>query len=182
MPRESLRNYAQRMAQRLPAEVDQWVLAGHSFGGILAQEMTAFLPVQKVFLISSIQDAEENPWFFKILSTSGLHRMITRRFILTSFPFWGSSHGYDTPAAKALFVDMVQGQSNSYLQWAMYQLSRWRGLETAVPIYRIHGTKDQAFPLRYLRNIDNLLPDGDHFLVWKEAALVSRWMIEILQK
>jgi len=64
----------------------------------------------------------------------------------------------------------------------MYQLSTWSGISTSVPIYRIHGAKDKAFPLQDLRNIDNLLPDGDHFLVWKEAAIVSRWIVEILQK
>jgi len=87
--------------------VDQWILVGHSFGGILAQEMTAFLLVQKVFLISSIQNVQENPWFFKILAPFGLYRIITQKFILTSFAFWGSSHGYDTPAAIALFVDIL---------------------------------------------------------------------------
>ncbi|MEM1219413.1 MAG: alpha/beta hydrolase [Bacteroidota bacterium] len=63
LPEESLRNYAARMAKRLPPEVKQWVLVGHSFGGILAQEMTVFLPADRVILLSSIQKPTENPWF-----------------------------------------------------------------------------------------------------------------------
>ncbi|MEM1219412.1 MAG: hypothetical protein AAGH79_10885 [Bacteroidota bacterium] len=118
---------------------------------------------------------------FTILAPSGIYRIITRQLILASFPLWGASHGYDTPTARNLFIDMVQNQSNQYLQWALLQLAKWEGSETSVPINRMHGAKDKAFPLQDLQNIDNLLPQGDHFLVWKEAVIVSRWIIEILQ-
>jgi len=53
LPKESLKNYAKRMA--LSVQHQEVVLVGVSFGGILVQEMAQFLQVRKLIIISSVK-------------------------------------------------------------------------------------------------------------------------------
>lgn len=180
---EPLAEYATRMVAELPhAQTGTWCLIGHSFGGILAQEMAKSLPVRQIILISSIQSPDENPWFFRHLSATGLYRLVHQQTIRWSFPLWARRHGFDTSASRALFRSMVQQYSNHYLRWAMRQLADWQGVEGQVPITRIHGELDKTFPYSFLRGADYLLRDGDHFMVWKQADIVNQWILETLKE
>src|SRR5690606_9720296 len=56
---ESLKNYALRMCVHIKHEAP--VLIGVSFGGMLVQEMVAYVNPRKVIIISSVKCREELP-------------------------------------------------------------------------------------------------------------------------
>lgn len=181
---ESIENYAGRMAEQMVFSDDEVVLIGHSFGGILCQEIARRYQVDKVILLSSIQSRAENPLQFRILKPLGLHRIITKSFILKTFPFWGHQHGFVSKEEKALFPQMVGRYSNNYYRWALWHLSTWENKATSVQqnIVRIHGEQDKTFPINLVQQVDHLVKGGSHIMVYKQSALVSDILNQELAK
>ncbi|MFY7758941.1 MAG: alpha/beta hydrolase, partial [Flavobacterium stagni] len=71
-PNESLAAYAQRMAAQVTDPTA--LLVGVSFGGILVQEMKAFLKPRKVVIISSVKSNREFPRKFKVARTTKAYK------------------------------------------------------------------------------------------------------------
>ena len=61
---ESLESYAKRMISKI--EHDNIVLLGVSFGGVLVQEMSKFMTLKKLIVISSVKSKYELPKRMKI--------------------------------------------------------------------------------------------------------------------
>ncbi|MDX1783472.1 MAG: alpha/beta hydrolase, partial [Aequorivita vladivostokensis] len=63
---ESLKAYAERMARRIQEKNP--ILIGVSFGGVVAQEMSDFLELKKLIIISSVKSRDELPRRMKLAS------------------------------------------------------------------------------------------------------------------
>ena len=177
---ESIKSYANRMAAHIAFDEEEITLIGHSFGGMMAQEIARQKKVAKVILISSIVSEKENPFAFKIIKPFFIHKMIGKRFFLNTFRFWAKHYGYQTADEQALFRAMVGQQSDYTLEWSLKNLSLWKNDPASTPtkIVRIHGTKDYTLPFELTRNIDYEIKDGSHILVYSQAEMVS----DILKK
>lgn len=173
---ESMESYATRMSSQMQFDGEQVVLIGHSFGGIMCQEIARQHKVDKIILLSSIQSRKENPLQFRMLKPLGLHRLITKEFILKTFKYWGAQHGFVTEEEKALFPQMVRTYSNNYFSWAMRELSVWENkAETRTNrLVRIHGKQDKTFPITLTSEIDYAIEKGSHIMVYKQADLISK--------
>lgn len=174
LAKEPIGVYAMRMAEAIQGK-GPIALVGHSLGGVIAQEIAARRPVEKVALVSSISSRSEMPGKFKLVKPCGLHRLFTRGLATKTVGMWGRWHGYETPEYRELFKDMVRQQSNHYLQWALAALSTWHSPTSSPspPPFQIHGARDRTFPLKHLHNPSHILPEGDHFMVYKDPAPVS---------
>ncbi len=172
---ESLRDYAGRLSRDIPASGDRTVIIGHSFGGVLAQEIAAFKRVEHVILMSSIRSREELPGKLRVVAPLGLQRLFTKGMTMKTFRFWGARFGYDTPDLKALFKSMVNGHSNKYLQWALRSLSNWQPspLPESTRCTQIHGAADRTFPIQLLAAPDHVVTSGGHLMVYQQAPLIS---------
>ena len=183
LPNEGLKEYASRLAAGIDKKERGIYLIGHSFGGILCQEIAKIRSTKQIFLISSIISRAENPLKFKILQPLLLHKWVSRAVILKTFPLWADAQGYDSPELKHLFKQMVQNQSNTYLKWALKNLSEWKNtpVPPATKITRIHGSRDKTFPINRIKYPEYLVEDGDHLVVYKEGKLISKLIEKALK-
>jgi pimeloyl-ACP methyl ester carboxylesterase len=170
--KESLSDYAKRMSANIETN-ENVILIGHSFGGILAQEITKHANVGLVFLISSVKSADEIPFSLKLVSKLGIYRLVTKWSILFSFPFWGAKHGYDNASLKTIFKNSIKSLSTYYQQWSLMQIGAWKGDQSSTDVIQIHGTKDLTFPLKLIKNPSFLIENGDHLMVYKKAEEIS---------
>jgi pimeloyl-ACP methyl ester carboxylesterase len=178
---ESLSDYAKRMSVKIDTN-ENVILIGHSFGGILAQEITKHVKVELVFLISSVQSADEIPFSLKLVSKLGIYRLVTRWNILFSSSFWGAKHGYNTATLKTIFKNSIKSLSTYYQQWSLMQIGAWKGDQSSTDVIQIHGTKDLTFPLKLIKNPSFLIENGDHLMVYKKAEEISTIIKAELQK
>ena len=171
---ESIQSYAQRMDDRIPA-TDRIFLIGHSFGGIMAQEIAQIRTVQKIILISSLKSPTELPLHFKTLRLLKAYPLLSQNLAAKTVRYWGKGHGFESKAEQELFKSMVSKHSNHYLQWALRQLCEWNGVESQYqnPLFHIHGKKDKTLPYKFLSTPDHTI-DGGHFMVYKQAPEISR--------
>ena len=71
---------------------DEAVLIGVSFGGVLVQEMAAFLKLQKLIIISSVKTNLEVPLRMKIVKSTKAYKLVPTSLlqnieILNNFSF-----------------------------------------------------------------------------------------------
>ena len=178
--KENISAYAARLATKIEEAPEGTILIGHSFGGVMCQEIARIKKVHKIILISSIKSRKELPFNFKILKPLGLHKLFTKKLVVNTFQFWGSYQGYKSTEEKELCLNMISKHSNKYLQWALGQLSMWSNLasSTGTTIIHIHGDFDKTFPISLINNPNVIIPNGDHFMVYKQPDIIS----EILNK
>ncbi|MCH2044445.1 MAG: alpha/beta fold hydrolase [Saprospiraceae bacterium] len=171
--RESYINYVHRLAKKIEYRGRPIVLIGHSFGGITMQEIARILDVEKVIIISSIKSHKERPASFNFLKMLPLHRLVSQRVILGTFPIWGKQHGYKTKEEQQIFKEMLLDSSNRYLRWSIRQVVKWK-VKTPLPteLIQIHGTKDKTFPIHLIKNA-HTIHDGCHMMVYNRADEIS---------
>ena len=178
---ESLDDYVQRMAKQIKANNKPIILIGHSFGGIIVQEISKLVPTEKVIIISSMKSIYEMPITLKFLKYFPLHKLFNKIIILKTFPIWARAFGYNSDKGRALFIQMINGCTDNYFKWAMDKIVHFKGNDNTKNIVHIHGTRDKTFPLRLINN-PIVIPDGSHFMVFSKADEVSYILNNIISK
>ena len=177
---EHLEDYAFRFSKNIK---DDSILIGHSFGGMLAQEIAQIKPIRKVILISSIRSRDELPGLFRSIDWLGLYSFFTKKFTFSTFNFWAKKHAYETKEKQELFKSMVGGYSDKLLQWSLKSLSSWRGTQNLKnPVIQIHGTADLTFPISLIENTDYIIEKGTHMMVYDRAKKVSQIIAKEISK
>lgn len=174
---ETFTDYATRMAQCI--EHENVVMLGVSFGGMICLEIARQRRFDKVILISSIKHTTEKPAYFRWVKRTGMLHMlnlpnsIIRRRKYFVKPFLRG----ETPEEQAILNDYLEKTSFDYLRWAIPAVIDWQNDYTPASLIHIHGDKDVAFPLRYVKPT-HTIPTGGHFMVFNRAAAIN----EILSK
>ncbi|MEL7339273.1 MAG: alpha/beta hydrolase [Bacteroidota bacterium] len=172
-PDESIEAYARRMLAQIPEEEGELVLIGHSFGGVMAQEMARQAKTKFIILVSSIRSPKEIPYRYRIFAPLGLSWLFIKEPALWTIAFWGPPFGYGKEE-QALFREMVEPQSNDTLQWSLKRFSGWEDKgEMPCPSYQIHGTDDRTLHFSMVENPDAVINDGSHLMVYNRPGEVG---------
>jgi len=176
---EKLDDYIKRMAKAIDNDLPNKILIGHSFGGVMVQEIGQIVKdVEKIFLISSIKSPSEMSWNIKVLRKLPLYRLVNHDLINSTFPIWAKLHDFHNKEERDAFTDMVNDMSISYFKWAVNAIVKWRGIKLRKkdPIH-IHGDNDQTFYYNKIRS-PITIKGGGHFIVYNRANEIS----EIIQR
>ena len=76
---ETLQAYAKRMCGFI--KHDNIVLLGVSFGGILVQEMSKFISLKKLFVVSSVKSHHELPKRLKLLKVTKAYKILPTQLV-----------------------------------------------------------------------------------------------------
>ncbi len=173
-PEEKLSNYIQRMAASIDRDLPNKVFIGHSFGGVIVQEFSQFIPVEKVFLISSIKHRREMSWNLNILRKIPLYKIVNHSLINNTFDLWAKIHDFHSEEEKDAFLEMINEMSMDYFKWAVHAILNWNGIKNRKkdPIH-LHGDNDQTFPYRNILT-PITIKDAGHFMVYNRAEEVSQ--------
>ena len=179
LAKESIKSYAQRMSEAIDNNIGPITLIGHSFGGIIAQEISQILDIDRIILISTCKSRAENSLALKSLSPLKINKIIKKDLILKTFPLWSRNYGYETEQEMQVFKSMIDKSTNTYLNWALKSISIWeRNFEVRTPIIHIHGDKDRTFPIKNIEKVTHVIKGGNHFMIYKKAKEIA----ELLKK
>lgn len=158
-PNESLPNYAKRMADHFPQDC---IIAGVSFGGILALEISRIIQPTGCILISSVSSPRQFPPGIRACRSFGVlncMRLLKATGWLTTW--------LPKSIRPAFLMRMVKltGDSSHWYRWAMSAVLDWRPNSTGLnsPVLQIHGDADTTFPVRYVTP-DVVIRNGRHGL------------------
>jgi len=159
---ESLKDYALRMNSFI--EYDNIVLIGVSFGGIVVQEMSKYLNLQRLIIISSVKSRAELPRRMRYASNKGLVKFIPTSLLNHIDQFERFAFGDFLKKRANLYKKYLSIRDVSYIDWSIKNMINW-DCKTPIPgIVHIHGDEDLVFPYKY---INGCIPvkGGTHIMV-----------------
>lgn len=161
-PGMSLQEYARQMAA-LVTSPDP-VLVGVSFGGMLVQEMMAYLKPRKVIIVSSIKSEREMPRRLLLARYTKLHKllptgMINNVEVLARFAF-----GDPVRKRLELYERYLGMRDKTYMDWSIDRIVHWDRKDPEPGLIHIHGERDSVFPMAYIGDC-LAVPGGTHTMI-----------------
>jgi len=172
---ETLQAYAKRMCSLIMH--DNVVLLGVSFGGILVQEMSKFIALKKLIVVSSVKSHHELPRRMKFLKFTKAYKILPTRLagnvdLLTKYAF-----GKSIKKRVNLYKKYLSVTDKSYLDWAIKQVVCWDQEKPHPDAIYIHGDKDFVFPYSCGGN-SIVIKGGTHIMIINKY----KWFNENLPK
>ncbi|WP_299526251.1 alpha/beta hydrolase [Winogradskyella sp.] len=141
---ETLEAYAKRMCDFITYENS--VLLGVSFGGMLVQEMSKFLNLKKLFVVSSVKSHHELPKRLKLLKYTKAYKIIPTQLVSNIDLLAKYALGETIKKRVDLYKKYLSVSDKVYLDWAIKQVVCWEQEEPHPEAIYIHGDKDIVFP------------------------------------
>lgn len=141
---ESLSHYAQRMAAKI--KHTNVVLLGVSFGGILVQEMSKFIPVRKLIVVSSVKGSYELPKRMKMAKFTNAYKLLPTQLVKHVETLSKYAVGKTMSKRVELYKKYLSVTDKQYWDWAIKQVISWDQKEAHPNAIYIHGDKDGIFP------------------------------------
>lgn len=171
---ETLKEYSARMAEVI-SDKDENILIGMSMGGFVAQEISLIKKVDKLILISCYTEGQDWQIMLELVKKFNLTEfMIDRAFkdivlgALTIMPNYSKTE-------KEFFIKMAKLFSANYYKFAAKELVNWKPVKITCPIVKIHGTKDELFPISKV-NADYIVKGGGHLMVVNCSEEINEYL------
>ncbi len=160
--KETIEDYAQRMAGCITEK--NVVLIGVSFGGVMAQEMSAFLKVRKLIIISSVKTKHELPNRLKVARKTLAYKLLPTSYILSTDDLTKFAIGPKTKKRLQIYQEYLSVRDASYLDWAIEKMICWNRSEPIKDVIHIHGDEDVVFPIEKISDCI-ILKGGTHIMI-----------------
>ncbi|MDT0651412.1 alpha/beta fold hydrolase [Autumnicola edwardsiae] len=175
--RESLQDYALRMNKFI--KHDKPILIGVSFGGVVVQEMSKYLDVQRLIIISSVKCREELPNRMRFAAKTGIYRLIPTGLMNYVDHFEKIAIGDFAKKRAKLYRQYLSVNNKIYLDWAIKHMVLWNCDKADEKVVHIHGDKDVIFPIEHIGNCIKL-KGGTHIMIINRFRWFNRYLPEII--
>jgi alpha/beta superfamily hydrolase len=175
---ESLPTYAERMSKKITAPNP--VLIGVSFGGILVQEMAAYLNPLKVIIISSVKSNVEFPRRMKIAKTTKAYKLIPTSVFSNIEKLSAFSFGKSIGQRLKLYERYLSVREVNYLDWAIERVLLWDRTQMDPNVIHIHGDADEVFPIQYIKDCI-VVKGGTHVMILSKYKWLNENLPAIIQ-
>lgn len=173
--KESLESYAKRMIAKI--EYDDVVLLGVSFGGILVQEMSKYVKLRKLFVVSSVKSKHELPKRMKLLKMTKAYKILPTQLVSNIDVLAKYAFGETVTKRVELYKKYLSVSDKGYLDWAIENVIEWHQDQPITNAIYIHGDKDAVFPHSCQGNCI-VIKGGTHIMVINKY----KWFNENLPK
>ncbi len=160
---ESLTAYAKRMVEGINQE-EPIVLIGVSFGGVLVQEMSKFLTIKRLIIISSVKTKHELPKRMKIARDTGVYKILPTGLLDYITQIEKLPVGDLIRKRLKLYQQYLSVNDKEYLDWAIKEMLCWDQDQAIKDIVHIHGNEDAVFPIKNIKNCLSI-PEGTHIMI-----------------
>ena len=165
---ETLQNYAERLS--VEVKEPNPVLLGVSFGGIIVQEMSKFLDVRKLIIVSSVKTKFEFPKRFEVVRLTRLNKIFPTSLV-QKVENWEKLLISDSiKKIGKLYDKYLTVKDPYYLDWSIENILNWDQEKPIKGIIHIHGDNDFVFPYKNITNC-SCVPNGTHAMIVNRA----RW-------
>ena len=175
---ESIESYASRLSKDIIHQKP--VLIGVSFGGLIVQEISKLLEVDKLIIISSVKTNTELPLYMKSAKFLKLYnyfplKLFDEIFNISKFLKINKIYKKIDLADKYLSV-----RDENYLKWAIREILNWKQKEPLDGVIHLHGDKDLTFPISLIKNCITI-HGGTHALILTKYRWLNKNLIQIIE-
>ena len=172
---ESIHDYAARICEEIKHENP--IILGVSFGGMIVQEMSKIIEVEKVIIVSSLKSHDEFPNRLKVIKDTKAYKLFPTGFIQNFEEYAKYFYGDFLKKKAELYKMYLSVRDPLYLKWALHNVLHWKQDTPLANLIHIHGTDDSIFPHKH---IQDFIPveGGKHEMILTKPRQIS----EILRK
>jgi pimeloyl-ACP methyl ester carboxylesterase len=155
-----------------------FAIIGLSFGGMLATEIATVLHPQLTVLVSSVPAKPDLPWYYRLIGTTRIHKLIPVFKPRTVPRFVASIFGVESRNDYLFFLQLLRSTDPRFSKWAIDSILKWDRTETPPGIIRIQGSKDKVLPIGNGK-VDYVIRGGGHFMIFNRAGEISKILDEL---
>ena len=175
---ESIESYASRLSKDIIHQKP--VLIGVSFGGLIVQEISKLLEVDKLIIISSVKTNTELPLYMKSAKFLKLYnyfplKLFDEIFNISKFLKINKIYKKIDLVDKYLSV-----RDENYLKWAIREILNWKQKKPLEGVIHLHGDKDLTFPISLIKNCITI-HGGTHALILTKHRWLNKNLIQIIE-
>lgn len=178
--KDTIHSYARKMAEPI-LKAENPIVIGLSLGGILASEMTTFMPNLKVILVSSIKSHEERSTILKLGRAFPIQSLLPPNTMQKFAFLWEMAQKKRLKGDGKHMVQMFKDQDDKFMRWAILHAPKWRGKGDETRIAHIHGTADRMFPFHRIKN-PITVQGGTHLMVYINGDEVTKLIQQELNR
>lgn len=141
----SLSDYAKQMCSKIKHHNP--VLLGVSLGGLLVQEMSKYIPVKKIIIVSSIKTCHELPKKMLFARYTKAHKLLPTGLVSNVELLAKYAFGETVTKRLVLYERYLSIRDKDYIDWCLDQLVNWQQKIPPGNLVHIHGEKDAVFPI-----------------------------------
>ncbi|MBL0685716.1 alpha/beta hydrolase family protein [Aquimarina mytili] len=176
--KESMGDYAKRMCEEIKHE--NCVLIGVSFGGVMVQEMSKYLVLKKLIIISSVKNKHELPKRMKIARKTKAYKLLPTSIVSRIDNWEKLAFGDFAKKRAAMYQRYLSINHKMYLDWAIENMVCWDQEKTPEGIIHIHGNKDIVFPISNIKNCITV-DQGTHVMIVNRYRWFNKHLPEIIK-
>tara|TARA_B100000795_G_scaffold48233_1_gene31658 strand:- start:3871 stop:4512 length:642 start_codon:yes stop_codon:yes gene_type:complete len=175
---ESIESYAVRLSKDIIHHKP--VLIGVSFGGLIVQEISKLLDVDKLIIISSVKSNTELPLYMKSAKFLKLYnyfplKLFDEIFNISKFLKINKIYKKIDLVDKYLSV-----RDENYLKWAIREILNWKQKKPLEGVIHLHGDKDITFPISLIKNCITI-QGGTHALILTKHRWLNKNLTQIIE-
>lgn len=172
---ETIEEYAERMAAEVKDE--NAVLIGVSFGGVMVQEMSAFLNLRKIIIISSVKSKHELPLRLQFARKTLAYKLVPTKLVISADDLTKFAIGPKTKKRLEMYQEYLSVRDEHYLDWAIEKMVCWDRTVSDPNVIHIHGNEDIVFPIEKIKDCI-VVKGGTHIMILNKF----KWFNENLPK
>ena len=166
-------DYAKNMCSKIQHK--NVVLLGVSLGGLLVQEMSKYIEVRKVIIVSSVKTRYELPKRMIFSRYTGVHKLLPTGLVNNVELLAKYAFGESVTKRLSLYEKYLSVRDKSYIDWCINDLVNWKQEVPCEKLVDIQGEKDPVFPIENCGKCIHV-PNGTHTMIIHRA----KWFNENL--
>lgn len=175
---EDLEQYAKRLSAAIREE--KFMLAGVSFGGMIATEIAKLHPEAKVIIFSSAKTTQEIPFYLKVFKWLPLYKILPNSLMHRANAFFYFLFGAKTRPVKATMKAIMKDTDASFIRWAMGAVLHWKNAVKPTNVYHAHGNRDLILP-HYFAQADAIISEGTHLMILEKPERINQYLMRLVQ-
>lgn len=170
-PDETIDHYASRLLPQITSPDP--ILAGLSFGGIMAIEIAKQIETEKIILIASVKTKNELPPLYRFAGKFGLHKIMPVSLMIScnSLNYWLFGAGSDID--RKLLREILHDTDPVFFKWAVSQIVKWQNQTLLKKCFHFHGDRDRILPIRFVK-CDVVIKSGGHLMTLNRAEEINK--------
>lgn len=176
---ETLEAYAVRLVQQYEINGND-IIAGLSFGGLLAQEISNITGLQTVILISSFRDKNDLKLPYRMALNNGLYNLLPPVKTPYVDELIANMLNSGTAGSKPVLKEMIQSTDYNLMKWSLRQIAKASGnTDKNVILHNIIGDRDRIVNL-WRNDTTYVVKGGSHFMVYDRAEEITEIIRSII--
>lgn len=176
---ESIENYSKRFLDFIKHENP--ILIGVSFGGLIVQEISKLIDVEKVIIISSIKSNRELPLYMKSAKFLKLYNYFPLKLFDDVFNISKSLKINKIYKKLDLIDKYLSVRDENYLKWAIREILNWKQEKPLQEVIHIHGDRDLTFPISLIKDCI-IVPGATHALILTKYRWLNKNLSLIIEE